>query len=89
MEEVLRAGALSFVIKNIVAANLVGAIATVARGEAWLHREAPRSLVDRMRRPDDLTACAADRARALDTPPVASGKATVRSAACCISPKAR
>jgi len=55
VEEVLRAGALGFVIKNIVAADLVRAIATVARGEAWLHAEAQRSLVNRMRRPADLS----------------------------------
>ncbi len=54
VEEVLRAGALGFVLKNIVAADLVRAIATVARGEAWLQAEAQRSLVNRMRRPTDL-----------------------------------
>jgi DNA-binding NarL/FixJ family response regulator len=55
VEEVLRAGALGYVLKNIVAADLVRAIATVARGEAWLHAEAQRSLVNRMRRPADLS----------------------------------
>jgi len=54
VEDVLRAGALGYVLKNIVAADLVRAIATVARGEAWLHAEAQRSLVNRMRRPTDL-----------------------------------
>ena len=53
VEQVLRAGALGYVIKSIVAADLVRAIATVARGEAWLHAEAQRSLVNRMRRPAD------------------------------------
>ena len=53
VEEVLRAGALGYVLKSIVAADLVHAIATVARGEAWLHAEAQRSLVNRMRRPAD------------------------------------
>jgi DNA-binding NarL/FixJ family response regulator len=53
VEEVLRAGALGYVLKNVVAADLVRAIATVARGEAWLHAEAQRSLVNRMRRPTD------------------------------------
>ena len=54
VEEVLRAGALGYVLKNIVAADLVRAIATVARGETWLQAEAQRSLVNRMRRPTDL-----------------------------------
>ncbi len=53
VEEVLRAGALGYVLKNVVAVDLVRAIATVARGEAWLHAEAQRSLVNRMRRPAD------------------------------------
>ena len=55
VEEVLRAGALGYVLKNIVAADLVRAIETVARGEAWLHAVAQRSLVNRMRRPADLS----------------------------------
>lgn len=55
VEAVLRAGALGYVLKNIVAADLVRAIATVARGEAWLNAEAQRSLVNRMRRPADLS----------------------------------
>ena len=53
VEEVLRAGALGFVLKNIAAADLVRAISTVARGEAWLQAEAQHSLVNRMRRPAD------------------------------------
>ena len=55
VEAVLRAGALGYVLKNIVAADLVRAIATVAGGEAWLHAEAQRSLVNRMHRPADLS----------------------------------
>jgi DNA-binding NarL/FixJ family response regulator len=55
VEEVLRAGALGYVLKNIVAADLIRAIATVARGEAWLHADAQRSLVNRMRRPAELS----------------------------------
>jgi DNA-binding NarL/FixJ family response regulator len=54
VEEVLRAGALGYVLKNIVAVDLVRAITTVARGEAWLNAEAQRSLMNRMRRPADL-----------------------------------
>jgi len=33
----------------------VRAVATVARGETWLHAEAQRSLVNRMRRPAELS----------------------------------
>ncbi len=55
VEDVLRAGALGYVLKNIVAADLIRAIETVARGEAWLHAVAQRSLVNRMRRPADLS----------------------------------
>jgi len=55
VEEVLRAGALGYVLKSIVAADLVRAVATVARGETWLHAEAQRSLVNRMRRPAELS----------------------------------
>ena len=54
VEDVLRAGALGYVLKSIVAADLVRAIATVAGGEPWLHADAQRSLVNRMRRPADL-----------------------------------
>jgi DNA-binding NarL/FixJ family response regulator len=54
VEEVLRAGALGYVLKSIVAADLVRAITTVARGEAWLHAEAQRSLVNRMHRPAEV-----------------------------------
>ena len=55
VEEVLRAGALGYVLKNIAAADLVRAIATVAGGEVWLQAEAQSSLVHRMRRPADLS----------------------------------
>jgi DNA-binding NarL/FixJ family response regulator len=55
VEEVLRAGALGYVLKNIAATDLVRAIATVAGGEVWLQAEAQSSLVHRMRRPADLS----------------------------------
>jgi len=55
VEDVLRAGALGYALKSIVAADLVRAVATVARGETWLHAEAQRSLVNRMRRPAELS----------------------------------
>jgi DNA-binding NarL/FixJ family response regulator len=55
VEEVLRAGALGYVLKSVVAAELVRAVATVARGETWLDADAQRSLVNRMRRPAELS----------------------------------
>jgi DNA-binding NarL/FixJ family response regulator len=55
VEEVLRAGALGYVVKSVVAAELVRAVATVARGETWLDADAQRSLTNRMRRPVELS----------------------------------
>ena len=55
VEEVLRAGALGYVLKSVVAAELVRAVATVARGETWLDADAQRSLMNRMRRPAELS----------------------------------
>ena len=54
VEEILKAGALGYVLKSIVAADLVRAITTVARGGTWLHADAQRSLVNRMRRPAEV-----------------------------------
>jgi len=54
VEEVIGAGALGYVLKDVAAAELVRAIATVARGEPWLDAEAQRSLVNRMRRPAEF-----------------------------------
>jgi DNA-binding NarL/FixJ family response regulator len=51
---VLEAGALGYVLKDVAAAELVSAIAAVARGEPWLHAEAQRSLVKRMSRPTEV-----------------------------------
>jgi DNA-binding NarL/FixJ family response regulator len=51
---VLEAGALGYVLKDVAAAELSSAIATVARGEPWLHAEAQRSLVRRMSRPTEV-----------------------------------
>jgi DNA-binding NarL/FixJ family response regulator len=51
---VLEAGALGYVLKDVAAAELASAIATVARGEPWLHAEAQRSLVKRMSRPTEV-----------------------------------
>lgn len=51
---VLEAGALGYVLKDVAAAELASAIATVARGEPWLHAEAQRSLVKRMSRPAEV-----------------------------------
>jgi DNA-binding NarL/FixJ family response regulator len=49
--DVIAAGALGYVLKDVAAAELIRAIATVARGEPWLHAEAQRSLVKRIRKP--------------------------------------
>ncbi|HKZ73261.1 MAG TPA: response regulator transcription factor [Steroidobacteraceae bacterium] len=67
VEEVLEAGALGYVLKDVVAAELVRAITTVARGEPWLHAEAQRSLVRRMSRPAvvDPLALLTDRERSV------------------------
>ena len=74
VEEVLRAGALGYVLKNIAAADLVRAIATVAGGKVWLQAEAQSSLVNRMRRPADLEpARPFDRSRAFGAPPPREG----------------
>jgi DNA-binding NarL/FixJ family response regulator len=51
---VLEAGALGYVLKDVAAAELASAIATVGRGEPWLHAEAQRSLVKRMSRPTEV-----------------------------------
>jgi DNA-binding NarL/FixJ family response regulator len=54
VQEVISAGALGYVLKDVAKAELVRAMTTVARGEPWLHAEAQRLLVNRMRRPAEL-----------------------------------
>jgi DNA-binding NarL/FixJ family response regulator len=67
VQEVIEAGALGYVLKDVVAAELVRAIGTVARGEPWLHAEAQRSLVKKMSRPAsvDPLALLTDRERSV------------------------
>jgi DNA-binding NarL/FixJ family response regulator len=54
VQAVLSAGALGYVLKDIAKAELLRAMTTVARGEPWLHAEAQRLIVNRMRRPAQL-----------------------------------
>ena len=54
VQAVISAGALGYVLKDVAKAELVRAMTTVARGEPWLHAEAQRLLVNRMRRPAEL-----------------------------------
>jgi DNA-binding NarL/FixJ family response regulator len=69
-DHVLRAvasGADGFLLKDTPPGDIVGAIRTVAAGDAMLSPSATRSLVSRLRgtRPDDRTTSAADRLTAL------------------------
>ncbi len=54
VQAVISAGALGYVLKDVAKAELVRAMTTVARGEPWLHAEAQRLLVNRMRKPAEL-----------------------------------
>lgn len=54
VQKVISAGALGYVLKDVAKAELLRAMATVARGEPWLHAEAQRLLVQRMRKPSEL-----------------------------------
>src|SRR5215831_12247467 len=54
VQKVISAGALGYVLKDVAKAELLKAMTTVARGEPWLHAEAQRLLVNRMRRPAQL-----------------------------------
>ena len=54
VQKVISAGALGYVLKDVAKAELLKAMATVARGEPWLHAEAQRLLVNRMRKPSEL-----------------------------------
>jgi DNA-binding NarL/FixJ family response regulator len=54
VQEMISAGALGYVLKDVAKAELVRAMTTVARGEPWLHAEAQRMLVNRMRKPAEL-----------------------------------
>ena len=54
VQKVISAGALGYVLKDVAKAELLRAMTTVARGEPWLHAEAQRLLVNRMRKPSEL-----------------------------------
>ncbi|HVY81875.1 MAG TPA: response regulator transcription factor [Steroidobacteraceae bacterium] len=54
VQAVLSAGALGYVLKDVAKSELLRAMQTVARGEPWLHAEAQRLIVNRLRRPAQL-----------------------------------
>jgi DNA-binding NarL/FixJ family response regulator len=54
VQRVISAGALGYVLKDVEKAELLRAMNTVARGEPWLHAEAQRLLVNRMRKPAEV-----------------------------------
>jgi DNA-binding NarL/FixJ family response regulator len=54
VQKVISAGALGYVLKDVEKAELLRAMNTVARGEPWLHAEAQRLLVNRMRKPSEV-----------------------------------
>jgi DNA-binding NarL/FixJ family response regulator len=54
VQRVISAGALGYVLKDVAKAELLKAMSTVVRGEPWLHAEAQRLLVNRMRKPSEL-----------------------------------
>jgi DNA-binding NarL/FixJ family response regulator len=54
VQEVVSAGALGYVLKDVAKAELLRAMTTVARGQPWLHAEVQRSLLNRMRKPAEL-----------------------------------
>jgi DNA-binding NarL/FixJ family response regulator len=54
VQAVLGAGALGYVLKDVAKAELQRAMATVSKGEPWLHAEAQRLIVNRIRRPAQL-----------------------------------
>jgi DNA-binding NarL/FixJ family response regulator len=54
MQEVMSAGALGYVLKDVAKSELLRAMSTVARGQPWLHAQAQRSLLNRMRKPAEV-----------------------------------
>lgn len=54
VQKLITAGALGYVLKDVAKAELLKAMNTVVRGEPWLHAEAQRLLVNRMRKPSEL-----------------------------------
>src|ERR1041384_323533 len=63
VQAVLGAGALGYVLKDVAKSELLRAMATVSKGEPWLHAEAQRLIVNRIHRPANAIHQAA-RARA-------------------------
>ncbi len=49
VQEVMAAGALGYVLKDVAKSELLRAMKTVTRGEPWLHAEVQRSLLNRLR----------------------------------------
>jgi DNA-binding NarL/FixJ family response regulator len=49
VREVMRAGALGYVLKDVTKADFLDALRTVASGQTWLHPLAQRSLVEQLR----------------------------------------
>lgn len=54
VQKVISAGALGYVLKDVAKSELLRAMTTVSRGEPWLHAEAQRLLVNRMRKPSEV-----------------------------------
>ena len=54
VQEVISAGALGYVLKDVERSELLRAMNTVARGQPWLHAEAQKSLLNRMRKPAEF-----------------------------------
>jgi DNA-binding NarL/FixJ family response regulator len=54
VQKVISAGALGYVLKDVAKSELLKAMSTVVSGEPWLHAEAQRLLVNRMRKPTEV-----------------------------------
>jgi DNA-binding NarL/FixJ family response regulator len=54
VQKVISAGALGYVLKDVAKSELLKAMSTVVNGEPWLHAEAQRLLVNRMRKPTEV-----------------------------------
>ena len=49
VRDVMRAGALGYVLKDVTKSDFLDALRTVASGQPWLHPQAQRSLVEQLR----------------------------------------
>lgn len=67
VRDVMRAGALGYVLKDITKADFLDALRTVASGQPWLHPQAQRSLVEQLRvgKPADAIATLTYRERSV------------------------